>query len=452
MVELLDLYYDVLIRILEEVDPVDLASCAQTSRSFYNFIRTNSRLFKTHYLKQFDDPRWKPAAAEPEWIVELQKVVRLQKIMESGNLDVKSENFEFVNVLTSSLIASAALQEHDGESRNVCELRKLLAIPGNLDAFLCKSSLYAQGGTSTQKAASTEEYRQLSAKLHCYYGIPNTAMGRRALSTHPYARARVYDLRKYTDQTRWGPFLADGSLRVDWEMIEVIMIVIGYNSSMSCRRFMTRYRLPWSEPFEGVIHDPTKKQLPLKQPPSLGIPKTLDFPLRYYDPYGVSGVWSRIVCFLDYSDLYTFNFSDEAMLLPLSEPRAPLTTEEAIRHILMCLRVDSIDEPGPDDHPSYPVVNFSGTSYAMDASWDPHASSKIRGSARMTKHGDVRWGTISVFHGEERWASDGIQVGGIGSSRGVIGTWFDKDFDLHGPAGPTGMYFAILMSLLVHIH
>lgn len=39
--------------------------------------------------------------------------------------------------------------------------------------------------------------------------------------------------------------------------------------------------------------------------------------------------------------------------------------------------------------------------------------------------------------GEERWRSEGVQVGGRNSKRGVIGTWFDKDYDRHGPAGPT---------------
>lgn len=42
-----------------------------------------------------------------------------------------------------------------------------------------------------------------------------------------------------------------------------------------------------------------------------------------------------------------------------------------------------------------------------------------------------------VISGEERWRSEGIQVGGLNSKRGVVGTWFDKDFDDHGPAGPT---------------
>lgn len=27
---------------------------------------------------------------------------------------------------------------------------------------------------------------------------------------------------------------------------------------------------------------------------------------------------------------------------------------------------------------------------------------------------------------EERWRSEGVQIGGAGSARGVLGTWFDK--------------------------
>jgi hypothetical protein len=42
--------------------------------------------------------------------------------------------------------------------------------------------------------------------------------------------------------------------------------------------------------------------------------------------------------------------------------------------------------------------------------------------------------------GEERWRSEGVQVGGVRSARGVIGTWFDKDFEPTGPAGPTAFW------------
>lgn len=53
MTELLDLYYDVLIQILEEVNPEDLAACAQTSKGFSNFIKENKRIYKTLYLAHF---------------------------------------------------------------------------------------------------------------------------------------------------------------------------------------------------------------------------------------------------------------------------------------------------------------------------------------------------------------------------------------------------------------
>jgi hypothetical protein len=53
MTELLDLCYDVLIRILEEINPEDLAACAQTSLAFNHFIKTNTRLYKAQYLCNF---------------------------------------------------------------------------------------------------------------------------------------------------------------------------------------------------------------------------------------------------------------------------------------------------------------------------------------------------------------------------------------------------------------
>ena len=45
------------------------------------------------------------------------------------------------------------------------------------------------------------------------------------------------------------------------------------------------------------------------------------------DPYSVSGTWSRVVCFLDYNDLYNFNFTRTA---PAGLPREPIELEEGI--------------------------------------------------------------------------------------------------------------------------
>lgn len=54
---------------------------------------------------------------------------------------------------------------------------------------------------------------------------------------------------------------------------------------------------------------------------------------------------------------------------------------------------------------------------------------------------------LTCDSGEERWRSEGIQVGGINSKRGVAGTWFDKNYDPHGPAGPTAFWKMADMSL-----
>jgi len=125
--------------------------------------------------------------------------------------------------------------------------------------------------------------------------------------------------------------------------------------------------------------------------------------------------------------------------------------------ILMKIHVTKVqfrDEEGSKSES--PIVYFRGTSSSMLPSADPDTRSNIRGMVRLTAEGEVRWTSWSIFHGEERWRSEGIQVGGPKSARGVVGTWFDKyalcsrcdlietksfrDFDDHGPAGPTAFW------------
>jgi hypothetical protein len=294
-----------------------------------------------------------------------------------------------------SLVATASTDKL-GVSFNQQVLSELFdTITQNRDAFLCRSSLYSRAGTTNQKPWWDETGRQLSAKLQCLFGITSTTGGRRSLSTHPYARSNVYDLRNYTNKTQWGPFRDDGTMRVDWEMIESIMIVLGYSSGLCCRRFLAKFRPPWTNPFEGVV--PERAKIMPQYPASL--PMELDVPLNLRDPYNVSGVWSRIVCFLDYNDLYYFNFSEEAIRWPSDQPRDPIQAEEAIRHITMDIKVTDVKPAGRFDNPALPVVHFSGKSRSVEASWDPNANSGIRGSVRLTQEGEVRWQTISVFHG-----------------------------------------------------
>jgi hypothetical protein len=65
----------------------------------------------------------------------------------------------------------------------------------------------------------------------------------------------------------------------------------------------------------------------------------------------------------------------------------------------MELHVTDIEEPGADDDQGMPVVSFKGKSKAMHTTFDPDATSFVRGTVRTTKKGDVRWTTFSVYVG-----------------------------------------------------
>ena len=292
-------------------------------------------------------------------------------------------------------------------------------------------------------------YRQLSAKLHCLYGVPMQYLPRSSTSSHhhnlrankgvklhPFARSLVYDLRQHSEHSLWGPFDLDGSQTIDWEKLEGLMMILSHN----IQRFADRYSAhglalihPWSKPFVGVT--PYSLNLPQRNP---DIERPLPLPIELQDPYNVTGVWMRIVCFLDYRELFTFNFSEDQPLP--TQSRQPIDTEEAIRFIIIKIQAISVEKPGDDDGKELPVVHFKGVSTSALPPVDPNAHSKIRGTVRLTRQGDVRWTTLSVFHGEERWRSEGIQLGGVQAGRGVIGFWFDKDFDPYGPAGPTAFW------------
>lgn len=128
MTELLDLCYDILIRVLEEINPEDVAACAQTSTAFNEFIRNNTRLYKAHYLKQFvcfileangemaltclqDDPRRRRSNRVPDWVAEVQRLVKCRKILESADNDIKVGN-RVVKVWKSLTMSARGIRVH----------------------------------------------------------------------------------------------------------------------------------------------------------------------------------------------------------------------------------------------------------------------------------------------------------------------------------------------------
>jgi len=119
-------------------------------------------------------------------------------------------------------------------SRTSAFLTGHFSISSNREAFLCQSNIFRRARRDavhlhhprSTRCNSAESYndRQASAKIHCLYGVPvNCISSPREVLTHPYACSVVYDLRNFTQGTKWGPFHDNGKANVDWEKLEAIM-------------------------------------------------------------------------------------------------------------------------------------------------------------------------------------------------------------------------------------
>ncbi|KAI1079209.1 hypothetical protein F5B20DRAFT_185239 [Whalleya microplaca] len=441
MTLLTDLPPEILHHIFGYVDPPDLGWIPRICKSLYFTVTSNTALFKLVYLNNLD----KPSRDKIDWEKALKDYVRLQIICcQDRPLKEKKKELFFVYETVKDLLQNAATDtaRHPSstyvQSRNADLLSSFFANETNQSAFLCQSFIYRFArnyGMNPEYVDSLPRAdHRASAHLHCLYGVPMLyaqAHRTRSSKMSPYACAKVYDLRQYTSKTLWGPFMDDETDEVDWEKVEAIMVVIGSNLK---KLHLTRNPLckdTWNMPFAGCWANSYKPLSIVREPD----------PLDLNDPYGVTGTWLRVVCFLDYTDFFAYNFTSDPPLPGV--PRHAVHYGEATRLILMKVRVTSIEPPGPYDGQALPIVHFKGGSRSLDDSLDENANSDLRGmrgTVRLTREGEVRWTTFSIFEGVERWRSESVQIGGPKSAKGVFGNWFDKDFDPRGPAGPTAFW------------
>jgi hypothetical protein len=452
MASLLELSHELLHCIFTSLSPTELSVVSRTCKALNSYISGNKLLHKDIYLQRYDQPK-----SDINWEDKTHELIELEKILESPDVQAKRDALEFAASHIDYLLETSSTDTDPEKSLNLQLLQTLFADTTNIDALLCSSTLFGRVGGDAQTPAPTEELRQKSAKLHCMYGVPIdeiptqkeafsisrrnslqlspsscTRHRTRPRLTHTFARSKVYDLRQYTDATLWGPFHDDGSQRVDWEKLEAIMIVLGYNLKEFTKRSDGRFPQIWDEPFVGATPQSFVSPNPLSlypkkashcggMEPELQHLREVAHDLNALDPYGVTGTWMRVVCFLDFNDLYAFNFSPG---LRVGDERPPIDTEEGefignlilgrnatresytdfLLSVLTAIRLirvkwhvtkiepadahdnDADDETGGDglDWSNFqgerlPIVHFAGTSRSLHASWDPNANSKIRG-------------------------------------------------------------------------
>ena len=302
-------------------------------------------------------------------------------ISDVEDVDANSETTATFTTLT------AATPDYGGETTNLSHVFVNTSVESELTSSTATPmQSYEDSHPGAEKDAPLRPKKydeQLSAKLHCLYGAPINSIRRDPTASrytlrgdtrqiHPWARSRVYDLRQHSDHTLWGPFLDDGSLDVDWEKVEAIMVILNYNLKLSAeshRGFEGMMNLP-NKPFTGTTPYSFAS-------PKQSVPMEPAISLEAQDPYNVTGTWMRVVCFLDYTDLFEFNFNNDPVRT--DQPRGPIYNQEAIRLITMKIRVTKIQPPGEEDGQRLPVVHFQGKSASLKPSWDPNANSKIKG-------------------------------------------------------------------------
>jgi hypothetical protein len=202
------------------------------------------------------------------------------------HLDEQKTHLAFVAKAVEALLRSAA--PNQAPSENTALLAEYFSNPANQEAFFCNSTIFERAkGSENQSPPPTPAECQLSAKLHCLFGVPIMAVGRtRSSHTYPYACSIVYDMRNYTPNSMWGPFRDDASQGVDWEKVEAIMVVLGRNLKRFDEGTYGRFKHPWKKAFIQAV--PNSYVSTSKPQEGLALP------LDSLDPYGVTGTWERV--------------------------------------------------------------------------------------------------------------------------------------------------------------
>jgi len=249
---------------------------------------------------------------------------------------------------------------------------------------------------------SSEEETQLRACLHTHLGLTVADLEAEARVA---SRAYVYSWRNHTWSNDFGPFQTNDSNTVNWVHLQALQHVFA----------TTLYEIDESHPIPMTLLD---TQLTIPEGTSLD----------EKDWAGVKGDWLVSFCFCDHRVLLTYNES-------AASPKDPLDTSiiaspgfgEIFRTLPVTLHVKGVvSDPL---HPSRPKIYFVGV---MN---DP-STSTMSGSVYMTKDDQVRWHFVSGDQGNAVWSSEGVQVGGIGSTFGVLGSWTTIFHDSDDPVGP----------------
>ncbi|KAI6030429.1 hypothetical protein F5J12DRAFT_800318 [Pisolithus orientalis] len=512
-----DLPLELLEHILYMLDPLDVSRIAQSNR-FFRKIRFWRGLYlalplddprdSVTYLgnprlrtgtsamgsamaieeTQIDTSNVNPSSSvEPsdiDWQGELQRIIRARTVVRNPQLSRKGEWKEVLTTLLelATTLPPVPFAESECASRNVAWVQRLLQDGAFLDIESTMDDQDDQAGHRFEKAGEgsgmtphragrdnrmpayqrpdlTAEESQMLARLHTWVGLTQRDV------TRPRARvasrAFVYDLRNFGSKNLFGPFMLDGTMRVDWKCMWALAHVYGMKwiemekeetgdySDRDVDMDMNNewYSCPLSLPFcQSVI------------PPGMNLDTELDWA-------GVEGLWYVGYSFLDHREFLSKDFILFYCLPCVVSPRllSSLTGRDDIltKGSCLCLTVynysslsDALDTSifeGDDvpemhasvtmyfrvistehdpDHPTRPKINYAGE---LDGQFS------VVGYVKLTSD-DQTWWHFAGGNGDQPvWNCEGVGLGGVRSQAGVLGTWSTVFHDAEDPVGPLWM-------------
>lgn len=260
--------------------PKDVASFAATCRFARSLVydSKDQHLWRLLYLAQrFDDPRKSllhPGSGElrssyNDWRCELQRRIRATRIVHNIGIASLDERCEALQTFISVIMATPPLSEVPSESKSLSWLSDVVE----------ESDMFRRNYNHWTRS---DEETQLLARLRTYVGLSKEDQtGAHSVAMRTAARCFVYDLRNYSAENGYGPFVPDKSGHVNWLHIEAVINVIAMNL----------------KDLEG-LWEQTR--------PPVGLEATRPYTapgLSKRDPRdwaGVEGHWRRYVCFMDY--------------------------------------------------------------------------------------------------------------------------------------------------------
>jgi hypothetical protein len=271
---------EIIEQVLLLLDPIEVAMFSQTCNRFYELIHhtRDNHLWRALYLAQpFDDPRHSVTPrldrVPPEcidWKGSLQSIIRARTVLTDPSKCRPGERAALLRTLIKLLRGAAPTPSFGGTglSENLVWLVAMLRD----GVFLNEDA-----------PGSTPGEVQMRAYLLTHLGItPNDATN----ANKAAALGFVYDMRNYRYDSSFGPYMTDGSGRINWVHLHAIHRTVA----------MHLVDLREGEPFVFPLIPVSMPYCQSVIPPGLDLNKERDWA-------GIEGLWHCTFSFIDHRDL-----------------------------------------------------------------------------------------------------------------------------------------------------